>query len=142
MGSQVDMAIDQFTNEVKALNMWNSTTIVELSEFGRTLTSNGIGTDHAWGGNAMLIGGAVRGGVIHGQYPSDITKHGPLMLSRGRIIPTTPWESLWHGVAEWMDVHPSMMAEVVPNMVNFAAPATNGLSNTTGALFSKQQLFV
>ena len=89
----------------------------------------------------MLLGGALKGGVIHGAFPTDLTKHGPLILSRGRIIPSTPWEALWHGVCEWMGVHASLMTEVLPNEVNFAAPATNLWSNTTGALFSKEQLF-
>eukprot|EP01047_Picozoa_sp_COSAG01_P084226 COSAG01_NODE_17986_length_1108_cov_1.274529_2_plen_98_part_01 len=64
--------------------------------------------------NAMLLGGALKGGVIHGAFPTDLTKHGPLILSRGRIIPSTPWEALWHGVCEWMGVHASLMTEVLP----------------------------
>ena len=54
------------------------------------------------------------------------------MLSRGRLIPTTPWEGLWHGVAEWMDVDASKMAELLPNMGNFVREET---------LFTKEQLF-
>eukprot|EP01043_Picozoa_sp_COSAG02_P031671 COSAG02_NODE_2078_length_9908_cov_6.512489_5_plen_568_part_01 len=65
--------------------------VVQVSDFGRTLTSNGIGTDHAWGGNHIIMGGAVRGGQIHGQFPDTLTSDGDLIISRGRVIPTTPW---------------------------------------------------
>lgn len=65
--------------------------VEQVSDFGRTLTSNGIGTDHAWGGNHIIMGGAVRGGQIHGQFPDTLTSDGDLIISRGRVIPTTPW---------------------------------------------------
>ena len=68
--------------------------IATLSDFGRTLTSNGRGTDHAWGGNHVVMGGEVRGGQILGAYPSTLAKSdaNPLNIGRGRLIPTTPWE--------------------------------------------------
>jgi cullin-associated NEDD8-dissociated protein 1 len=69
---------------------------------------------------------------VYGDYPDDLTEGGPQMLSRGRLIPTTPWEGLWHGVAEWMDVDASKMAELLPNMGNFVREET---------LFTKEQLF-
>lgn len=40
--------------------MWDNVTVVVGSEFGRTLTSNGKGTDHGWGGHTFLMGGQVR----------------------------------------------------------------------------------
>ena len=79
----------------------------------------------------MLLGGALKGGVIHGAFPTDLTKHGPLILSRGRIIPSTPWEALWHGVCEWMGVHASLMTEVLPNHDHFPPEQ----------LVTKEQLF-
>lgn len=56
------------------------------------------------GGNTFAFGGAVHGGVIHGEYPSDITASGPLNLGRGRLIPTLSWESLFNPIIEWMGV--------------------------------------
>ena len=44
--------------------------VFTASDFGRTLTSNGNGSDHAWGGNVMVMGGDVNGGQIYGEYPS------------------------------------------------------------------------
>ena len=85
--------------------MWDSVTVVTVSEFGRTLTSNGLGTDHAWGGHHAVLGGSVSGGKILGNYPLDLAA-GPtsLNIGRGRMIPTVPWEAIWHGISQWMGV--------------------------------------
>lgn len=52
---QLNDGISEFTSEMKAQNLWNSVTVVMVSEFGRTLTSNsGAGSDHAWGGKSFV----------------------------------------------------------------------------------------
>ncbi|KAL7539351.1 hypothetical protein ACHAXR_009213, partial [Thalassiosira sp. AJA248-18] len=86
--TQVDGALGCFKSEMDSQGIWNNVTIVSASEFGRTLTSNGLGTDHAWGGNYFILGGNVKGGLIHGQYPADLTDQGSLNIGRGRLIPT------------------------------------------------------
>ena len=129
----LDGCVESFAREMKLTpGLWDSVAIATLSDFGRTITSNGIGTDHGWGSNHMLLGGKVNGGKINGHYPDNLSEDGPQMLSRGRLIPTTPWEGLWHGVAEWMDVDASEMADLLPNMGNFVREQT---------LFTKEQLF-
>ena len=82
----------------------------------------------------MLLGGGVNGGQILGQYPSDIrnSKQNPLNVGRGRMIPTTPWDGLWHGVAQWMDVDEAHMLDVLPNKDMFEAGST---------LFTREQMF-
>jgi uncharacterized protein (DUF1501 family) len=67
--TEVNDAVEAFTTELKAQGVWDDVAIVTYSEFARTLTSNGVGTDHAWGGNYMLMGGGIRGGQIFGQFP-------------------------------------------------------------------------
>jgi cullin-associated NEDD8-dissociated protein 1 len=104
---------------MKAQGTWDDVVVVVASEFGRTLASNGQGTDHGWGGVAYVLGGAVRGGVVHGRFPDDLTDAGPLTLSNGRLIPTTPWEGLWLGVASWFGVHDDDLDAVLPNLANF-----------------------
>ena len=118
--TQIDDAIGCFKAEMDNQGIWNNVTIVSASEFGRTLTSNGLGTDHGWGGNHFMLGGSVRGGRIHGDYPSDLTDGGPLNIGRGRLIPTTPWEGVWNGVSEWFGVTPANLPAVLPNKANFA----------------------
>jgi cullin-associated NEDD8-dissociated protein 1 len=116
---EIDDAMGCFAMEMKSQGVWNNVTVISASEFGRTLTSNGLGTDHAWGGNHFIVGGSVKGGRIHGQYPSDISEEGILNIGRGRLIPTTPWEGLWSGIAEWFGVANHNIASVLPNIGNF-----------------------
>ena len=79
----------------------------------------------------MIIGGLVQGGQIFGQYPSRLSSDNPRRLSRGRMIPTMPWEGPWSGIATWLGVKDSQMPDVLPNLKNFPE----------GVLLREQQLF-
>ncbi len=70
------------------LGVSDSVTSVTQSDFARTLTSNGDGTDHAWGGNQWVIGYAVAGRELYGTFPR-LEINGPNDVGGGRIIPTT-----------------------------------------------------
>jgi uncharacterized protein (DUF1501 family) len=117
--TEVDDAIGCFVKEMKSQGIWGNVTVASASEFGRTLTSNGRGTDHGWGGNHWIAGGSVKGGKIHGQFPDDLTENGILNVGRGRLIPTTPWEGMWAGLAEWFGVASENIGSVLPNIGNF-----------------------
>ena len=67
---QISEAIGAFQNAMAALKIEDQVTLFTASDFGRTLTSNGRGSDHAWGGNQLVVGGAVKGKRIYGVYPS------------------------------------------------------------------------
>lgn len=67
-------------------------------------------------------GGSVDGGKILGKYPDDITPDGVLNIGRGRIIPTTSWDAIWNGVAEWMGVKSDQLDYVLPNRENVVEP--------------------
>ena len=99
----LDTSLTHFVNEMKAQGYWNDVTLVLVSDFGRTLTANsGGGSDHGWGGNYFVLGGDVKGGQVLGKYPEDISTEGPYNIGRGRLMPTTAWESVWNSVAQWM----------------------------------------
>ena len=95
--------------------------------FGRTLTSNGDGSDHAWGGNQLVVGGAVRGQEIYGQYPV-LNIGGTLDVGGGRIIPTTSADQYAATLATWFGVAPSQLAQVAPNIGNFPQQNLNFLA--------------
>ena len=65
--ADIDAALGLFEAEMKAQGTWDAVTVVTVSDFGRTLTFNGLGTDHAWGGNYFVAGGNVSGTQIHGR---------------------------------------------------------------------------
>mmetsp|Transcript_33582 Transcript_33582/g.88182 ORF Transcript_33582/g.88182 Transcript_33582/m.88182 type:complete len:1943 (+) Transcript_33582:766-6594(+) len=119
---RVDGALGDFEAELRAMGMWNNVTIVEQSEFARTLTSNGVGSDHGWGGHFFMSGGCVRGGQILGTYPDDLSANSPWDVGRGRVVPTTSLEQIWHGVLEYVGVPAESMHEVLPNLANFHPP--------------------
>ena len=126
----VNAALTAFVAEVKAMSLWSDTTLMQFSEFARTLDPNsgprgdgtGAGSDHGWGGNNFMLGGSVKGKQILGTYPDDFTENGPRALSRGRMLPTTPWDAMWNGVAEWFGVPASEMDKVMPHRQNFMSP--------------------
>jgi len=117
----INKAFETFAAEMKAQGVWDQTTVFGLSEFGRTMTTNGGGTDHAWGGNYFVFGGDVRGGTIHGNFP-ELRTDGPNSISAtGQMLPGSPWEAIWSPLASWMGVNDDHMSEVLPNVGNFDA---------------------
>jgi uncharacterized protein (DUF1501 family) len=117
--TEVNGALLAFVDELKAKDIWEQVTIVTQSEFGRTLTSNGIGTDHAWAGHQVIIGGSVAGGQMHGAYPSDLSEASIYNTGRGRFIPTTPWEAMWFPIMQWLSVAEENFPTVLPHLENF-----------------------
>ncbi len=115
----VDQAITAFYNCLAQMNpsLVANVTTFSASEFARTLTSNGDGTDHAWGSNQFVFGGAVNGGNIYGQYPNltDVN----LDVGRGRFIPTTPVDMYFAELALWLGVPKSSLSLVLPNIGRF-----------------------
>lgn len=89
------------------------------SDFGRSLTPNSAGTDHAWGGNQMVIGGPVNGGHVFGQYP-DIALGTNTDVGRGRQLPTISVDELHASLAYWFGIDSSNdLQAVVPNIGNY-----------------------
>lgn len=116
-------AMEAFTSELKDQAVWDQVTTVYISEFARTLVPNtGAGSDHAWGGNMWITGGAVKGGKILGKYPSDLSYDGDLVFPPGIVIPTYAWETMWNPVAEWFGIDDDDdLNEVLPNRNYFSA---------------------
>lgn len=96
-----------------------SVTTFTQSDFGRTLTSNGDGTDHAWGGNQLAIGGAVAGRTIYGRYPL-LQIDGPDDVGGGRMIPGVSSDQYAATLAKWFGVSDGALVSVAPHIGNFA----------------------
>jgi len=128
LGQQADMlpALDaglgQFQAAMEELGLSNQVTTFTISDFGRTLTSNGKGSDHGWGGNAMVLGGAVQGGQLYGHFPEQVEDN-PLDVGRGRYLPSTAVDAMYAEVSRWMGVSPDALNTVLPNWRNFEGSA-------------------
>lgn len=135
---EVDAAIGAFYEQLAALGVQNEVTLFSASDFGRTLTSNGRGSDHAWGGNAFVVGGSVKGRKIYGQYPSlrvnpdSGAEVNALDTGRGRLIPTTSCDALFAELALWLGVPRGQLPLVLPNIANFIS--TTGTAPPVGFL--------
>lgn len=124
----LNAALEAFVAEMKAQGLWESVTLVQFSEFARTLDPNtGDGSDHAWGANHFHIGGGLAGGKVRGLYPDDFVQSptNPIALSRGRMVPTYPWDAMWQGTAEWFGIEGAEMDIVLPMHKNFPGKTYN-----------------
>ncbi|CAE7202317.1 unnamed protein product [Symbiodinium natans] len=115
----LNIALEAFVAEMKAQGLFDAVTMVSSSDFGRTLTSNGKGTDHGWAGNHFVLGGAVRGGKVLNDYPDSLLEGNNQDVGRGRLIPKYPWESILFPVSEWMGVNAADHNTIFPNLANF-----------------------
>jgi uncharacterized protein (DUF1501 family) len=112
-------AIKSFYDATVELGVANQVTTFTGSDFGRTLTSNGDGSDHGWGGHQFLVGGAVQGGRFHGQLPA-FSVNGPDDVGQGRLLPTTSVDQLAATLATWMGVSNTNLPLAVPNIGNYS----------------------
>jgi uncharacterized protein (DUF1501 family) len=130
MLGEVDAAIAAFWAQLIALGIENQVTLFSGSDFGRTLTSNAQGSDHAWGGNHFVMGGSVVGRKIYGSYPSLAINPdtggeiNPLDTARGRLIPTTSCDQYFAELALWLGVPKSSLPLILPNIGNFYAASS------------------
>lgn len=111
-------AMSEFQSALKELNLEDKVTTFTISDFARTLTSNGNGTDHAWGGNVMVMGKQVKGKEVYGQYPNLIL-NSEIELGGGVLIPKVSTDEYFAELALWYGVSPSDLPLLFPNIGNF-----------------------
>ena len=117
--TQVADAMASFYAATVEMGVAHQVTTFTASEFGRTLTSNGDGSDHGWGGHQFVMGGAVRGGTIVGTYPSAALGTAE-DLGRGRLLPTTSTSQLAATLGSWFGVPAGSMGDALPYINNFS----------------------
>ncbi|MEM1178025.1 MAG: DUF1501 domain-containing protein [Acidobacteriota bacterium] len=119
----VSKALAEFDTALAEIGARNDVVTFTASDFARTLTSNGRGSDHAWGGHHLVMGGPVVGGDLYGSYPS-LYAGNPLDTGRGRLIPTLSCDEYFAEMALWLGVSASDLATVLPNIGRFYTPGT------------------
>jgi len=114
----VSAALGEFEAAMQELGTADCVTTFTISDFARTLTSNGNGSDHAWGGNVLVMGDAVKGRQIYGDYPS-LALNGNDDLGDGVILPTLSTDAYFAELAQWMGVSQADLPYLLPNLGNF-----------------------
>ena len=121
----LDQALYAFQQCLEQLGLADDVITFTASDFGRTLRSNGQGTDHAWAANQMVLGGPVGGGEILGHYPS-LAIDGPDDIGRGgRIFPKLSVDEYFCELMRWFGVSNGDMDTVLPNITNFYDPTSS-----------------
>jgi uncharacterized protein (DUF1501 family) len=103
--------------------MRNAVTTFTASDFNRTFTTNGDGTDHAWGSHQFVMGGAVTSRNIFGQYPTlgvDRTGFNNPDMSGNILIPTMSTDQYGATLGRWFGVSDSALNTIFPNLTNFS----------------------
>jgi uncharacterized protein (DUF1501 family) len=119
MLTEMDTAISEFQSALNSINKQNNVITFSISEFSRTLTSNGNGTDHAWGTHVFALGGPVFGQKIYGEFPESLALNGSREVGGGVFVPKIAAEEYFAELALWFGVSPSSLNELYPNLKNF-----------------------
>jgi uncharacterized protein (DUF1501 family) len=112
---EVADAMKAFYDATVSLGLADKVTTFTASDFGRTLSNNGDGSDHGWGGYHFVMGNAVDGKRWFGQLPA-MAVNGPHDVGGGRLLPAIAVDQYAATLAAWFGVEASRMAEVIPRI--------------------------
>jgi uncharacterized protein (DUF1501 family) len=125
--ARLSHAMRYFDTALAAMGAQSKVTTFTASDFGRTFTSNGDGTDHGWGSHHFVMGGAVRGGELYGAFPVLGAKNtnnnnfdsSPDQLGNGSLLPSTSVDQLGATIGKWFGLSDTQLLDVFPNLSNF-----------------------
>ncbi len=121
-------ALSVFYAATADLGVADKVTAFTASDFGRTLTSNGDGSDHGWGSHHFMVGGAVKGKSFYGTPPPISTGNTSAAadqwhVGQGRLLPSTSVDQYAATLAQWFGVADTELAGILPNLKHFGAAA-------------------
>lgn len=122
---RLSSAMTAFYQATVSLGVSDKVTAFTASDFGRTLTSNGDGSDHGWGSHHLVVGDAVRGAAFYGKAPpvsvtnSSIDAFDQWHVGQGRLLPSTSVDQYAGTLATWFGVQGTEMNSILPNLGNF-----------------------
>jgi len=119
--ANIAASMSAFYDATMELGVQNDVTAFTASDFGRALTVNRDGTDHGWGAHHFVVGGAVAGNRMYGQFPEAALGHS-LDSGNGRLIPTTSVDQYAATLGGWFGLNASEQQEALPGLVNFSNP--------------------
>jgi len=116
---QVGPALSAFYAATQELGVADQVTTFTASDFGRTLTTDGDGSDHGWGSMHFVLGGAVKGKAFYGA-PPVIANNGPDDVGQGRLLPNISVDQFGATLGTWFGVSDTELATVLPNLSNYS----------------------
>ncbi|MCU0968513.1 MAG: DUF1501 domain-containing protein [Rubrivivax sp.] len=119
LSARVAHAVRWFHDAIEDAGLGPNVMLFTASEFGRTLVSNGDGSDHGWGAHHFVVGGGVRGGDMVGRFPS-LSAGSSADLGSGRLLPTTAVLQLAATCGRWLGLGDAQLLDVLPGLDRFA----------------------
>jgi len=129
--ARLSHALAYFDNVLGAMGLRDQVTTFTMSDFGRTFTSNGDGTDHGWGAHHFVMGGAVRGRDLYGNFPAYGTSDGrgdftsPQQIGNGSLLPELSVDQYGATLGRWFGLSDAQLLDVFPNLAQFDASRRN-----------------
>jgi uncharacterized protein (DUF1501 family) len=121
---KLSQALGAFDAMLGELGLRHLVTTFTASDFGRTLSVNGDGTDHGWGGHQFVMGGAVKGRAFYGR-PAPLSvgntsaAEDQWHVGQGRLLPTTSVDQFAATLARWFGADDAELHGALPNLGNF-----------------------
>ena len=121
--ARIGHAFEYFDTALSNLNgmgdMRSKVTTFTASDFGRTFTTNGDGTDHAWGAHHLVMGGAVKGKDFYGRFPLIGVNTTDDTIGSGTFIPVNSVDSYAATMGKWFGISDANLNLIFPNLKNF-----------------------
>ena len=118
--AETAVAIEEFFAALNASGMDDRVTLFTASDFGRTVSTNGSGSDHGWGGHHFVMGGAVDGGRILGSPPPYDNTSESYTDRRMRLIPDVSVDQYVNTLGRWFGINDTDLGTILPNLNNFS----------------------
>jgi uncharacterized protein (DUF1501 family) len=130
--ARLDHALRYFDTALGNVGAREAVTTFTASDFGRSFTSNGDGTDHGWGAHHFVSGGAVNGGDLYGSFPTLVAAgpgsgdfNSPNQVRNGAMLPSTSVDQLGATLGRWFGLADGNLAQVFPNLAYFNTAQAN-----------------
>ena len=121
---QLSQAISTFYTAINSeLGISDEVTLFTESDFSRTFSQTTTdGSDHAWGSHHMVLGGAVKGQLVYGTFPTFELSTGDDFDTRGRWIPSAAVDQYGAALVNWFGVNAN---QVFPNLATLDKTKAN-----------------
>jgi uncharacterized protein (DUF1501 family) len=116
----LSQALASFDQATQQLGLRDRVTTFTASEFGRSLTSNGDGSDHAWANHLFVMGGAVRGRHVYGDLPL-LDPATNAFAGDGNMIPGISIDQYGATLARWFGLGENDIDTMFPRLGRFAS---------------------
>ena len=131
--ARLSEAMSAFQDYINTNDLGSKVTAFTASDFGRTLSSNGNGSDHGWGSHHFVVGGAVKGQALYGTPPpisvgNTSADEDQWHVGQGRLLPTTSVDQYAATLARWFGVPDAELNGILPNLKNFGLTAPSGIA--------------